>query len=116
MGIEVVECVSMNISLNQFEQEIKHEFCSMCGALNGDFWETRPKRHVLLRRRPRFGDTTQFWMICDECDEGLQKTTPPKPDRIHLLSQIRRATIPDQEAVLSWLLQKFNLAATKKND
>jgi hypothetical protein len=49
------------------------------------------------------------------CNEGLQNTALPKPDRIHLLAQIRRATIPDQEAVLKWLLQKFNLEARKRN-
>jgi hypothetical protein len=38
----------------------------------------------------------------------------PKPDQIHLLTQIRRATIKDQEAVLNWLLQKFGLEAKQK--
>jgi hypothetical protein len=45
--------------------------------------------------------------ICDSCNEGLQNTAPPKPDRIHLLSQVRRATIDDQKAVLNWLSKKF---------
>ena len=52
--------------------------------------------------------------VCTNCNQGLQNTALPKPDRIHLLAQIRRATIPDQEAVLRWLLQKFNLEAEKK--
>jgi hypothetical protein len=43
----------------------------------------------------------------------LQNTALPKPDQIHLLAQIRRATIQDQEAVLSWLLQKFNIEVTR---
>lgn len=73
-------------------------------------------RPVLLRLRPRPGDVTRFWIICDECDEGLQNTALPKPDRIHLLAQIRRATIRDQEAVLDWLLQKFNLETRKRNN
>jgi len=30
-----------------------------------------------------------------------------------LLSQIRRATIDDQQAVLNWLLKKFNLNVEK---
>jgi hypothetical protein len=37
----------------------------------------------------------------------LQNTAPPKPDRIHLLLQVRRATIDDQEALLDWLSKKF---------
>jgi 5-methylcytosine-specific restriction endonuclease McrA len=45
--------------------------------------------------------------VCTNCNEGLQNTALPKPDRIYLLSQIRRATMDDQRAVLDWLLQKF---------
>ena len=100
---------------NQFDREVDGKACSMCGAIAGDVWETKPTRQVLLYLRPRHGDTTHLWVICDECDEGLQNIVLPKPDRIHLLAQIRRATIPDQEAVLNWLLQKFNLEARKKN-
>jgi hypothetical protein len=44
----------------------------------------------------------------------LQNTALPKPDRIHLLAQIRRATRLDQEAVLKWLLQKFNVEVKDK--
>ena len=98
----------------KFNQRTEDKFCSMCGAISGDFWETQPTHSVVLRQRPRLGDTTRLWIICDECDEGLQNTALPKPDQIHLLAQIRRATINDQEAVLKWLLQKFNLEAGKK--
>lgn len=87
----------------------------MCGAMPSDFWQTRPTRSVLLELRPRYGDTKQSWIICDECDEGLQNTALPKPDQIHLLAQIRRATINDQQAVLNWLLQKFDLEAKNKS-
>ena len=44
----------------------------MCGAVAGDLWGTRPTRPVVLRVRPRFGDMGQFWILCDECDEGLR--------------------------------------------
>ncbi len=103
----------MKNGLNHSEQENPAEFCSMCGAVDGDFWETRPARFVLLSRRPRYGDSAHSWILCDECDKGLQNTALPKPDQIHLLAQIRRATISDQEAVLKWLLQKFNLETEK---
>ncbi len=109
----------MKSGLSQFDKKTEIEFCFMCGAIRGDSWQTHPMRACQLRLRPRYGDVTQ-WILCDECDEGLryyeglQNTAPPKPDRLHLLGQIRRATIPDQEAVLSWLLQKFNLEAKKK--
>ena len=105
----------MKNGLKQFSETIETKFCSMCGAIAGDFWETEPSQFVVLNLRPRVGDIKTLWIICDECDEGLQNTAAPKPDRLHLLGQIRRATIPDQEAVLEWLLQKFNLEAAKKN-
>ena len=107
---------------NQSDQETTIKVCSMCGTADGDHWQTRPTRPVALRLCPRYGDITQFWIICDECDEGLrslnrqlQHTVLPKPDQIYLLTQIRRGTIQDQEAVLNWLLQKFNLEAKKRN-
>ena len=52
--------------------------------------------------------------VCTNCNEGLQNRAMPKPDRIYLLAQIRKATIQDQEAVLNWLLQKFKLEAKEK--
>jgi len=45
--------------------------------------------------------------VCNNCNEGLQNVAPPLPDRIHLLAQIRRATIDDQRAILEWLERKF---------
>ena len=44
---------------------------------------------------------------CTNCNEGLQNTSLPKPSRIELLKQIRRATLDDQRAVLEWLDRKF---------
>lgn len=87
----------------------------MCGAITGDVWQTRPTRPAMILFRQRRGDTTQHWIICDECEEGLQNRATPKPDRIYLLAQIRKATINDQEAVLMWLLQKFGLETKKKS-
>ena len=52
--------------------------------------------------------------VCTNRNEGLQNAALPKPDRIHLLAQIRRATGDDQEAVLSWLFGKFGLVVNKK--
>lgn len=41
------------------------------------------------------------------CNEGLQNISPPKPDRIELLKQVRRATIEDQLHLLAWLNAKY---------
>jgi len=88
-------------------------FCQMCGALENESWETDTRRRIILSCCSRSGDPFTTWMICNECNEGLQNTALPKPDRIHLFGQIRRATLTDQEAVLAWLLKKFDLVATK---
>jgi len=45
------------------------------------------------------GTPKNLCAVCTNCNEGLQNTALPKPDRVHLLSQIRRAIIDDQEAV-----------------
>ena len=175
----------MKTGSRQFD--CKTQVCSMCGAAVDDFWETNPRRLVVLRHTPRPGDVThicvlcdeceegirglnlsqkpaaarrsperflshtggplkpkmirhgcrRFWSsrpvrltighiidkskggddspqnlraICDRCNEGLQNTSPMKPDQIQLLSQIRRATLDDQKAVLNWLIRKFGVA------
>ena len=82
----------------------------MCGTLDGDFWETRPSRRIVLLVKPQVCGTGHSWTICDECFEGLkglQNAALPKPDQVWLLSQVRRATIDDQKALLEWLHKKF---------
>ncbi len=95
--------------------------CQMCGVAAGDPDPLGGNRTVRLTMghildKSKGGDDTpqNLRAVCTNCNQGLQNTALPKPDRIHLLAQIRRATIQDQEAVLGWLLQKFNLEAKKK--
>jgi hypothetical protein len=95
--------------------------CQMCGLAAGDPDPFNPTRTVRLTMghiidKSKGGDDTpqNLLAVCTNCNEGLQNTALPKPDRIHLLAQIRRATISDQEAVLNWLLQKFSLETKKK--
>lgn len=96
--------------------------CQMCGVAAGDPDPLGGNRTVRLTMghiidKSKGGDDTpqNLRAVCTNCNEGLQNTALQKPDRIHLLAQIRRATIQDQEAVLEWLLQKFNLEAKKRN-
>ena len=86
-------------------------FCAMCGSTNGQSWETDLARRSSLALVNRPGCPSETWVICDECNEGLQNAAPIKPDRLQLLTQIRRATIDDQKAVLEWLHRKFKLRA-----
>ncbi len=88
--------------------------CLMCGQAAGDPDPFDPARVVRLTighivdKSKGGGDTSDnLRAICNNCNEGLQNAAPPLPDRIHLLAQIRRATLDDQRAILVWLLQKF---------
>lgn len=95
--------------------------CQMCGAAAGDpdpFGGPRPVRLTMghIKDKSKGGDDTpqNLRAVCTNCNEGLQNTAMPKPDQVHLLSQVRRATIDDQRVLLDWMLQKFNLVANAK--
>lgn len=95
--------------------------CQTCGVAAGDPDPLGAPRSVRLtighiKDKSKGGDDSpqNLRAVCTNCNEGLQNTAPPKPGRVHLLSQARRATIDDQRALLDWLLQKFNLTATPK--
>lgn len=88
--------------------------CQMCGLAAGDIDPFNPMRtvrltmgHILDKSKGGDDSVNNLRALCTNCNEGIQNASMPKPDRIHLLSQIRRATISDQEAVLDWLLTKF---------
>lgn len=90
--------------------------CQMCGVAAGDPDPLGGPRTVRLTighivDKSKGGDDSPHNLraVCTTCNEGLQNTALPKADRIHLMGQIRRATIDDQRAVLDWLLKKFKL-------
>jgi hypothetical protein len=96
--------------------------CQMCGVAAGDpdpFGSNRTVRLTMGHIKDKSiggNDTAQnLRAVCTNCNEGLQNTALPKPDQIYLLAQIRRATITDQQAVLNWLIQKFNLEIKVKD-
>jgi hypothetical protein len=96
--------------------------CQMCGVAAGDpdpFGSNRTVRLTMghIKDKSKGGDDTpqNLRAVCTNCNEGLQNTALPKPDQIHLLAQIRRATITDQQAVLNWLVQKFGLEIKEKD-
>lgn len=95
--------------------------CQMCGVAAGDpdpLGSARTVRltigHIIDKSKGGDDSSSNLRAICTNCNEGLQNTAPPKPDRIHLLAQIRRATIDDQRAVMQWLENKFSTSAQKK--
>lgn len=90
--------------------------CQMCGLAAGDpdpFDSTRTVRltmgHIIDKSKGGSDEAGNLRAVCTNCNEGLQNISPPKPDRIHLLSQVRRATIDDQRYLLEWLQRKFGL-------
>lgn len=96
--------------------------CQMCGVAAGDvdpLGGSPPVRLTIghIKDKSKGGNDTpqNLRAVCTNCNEGLQNIALPKPDRVHLLSQARRATIDDQRALLEWLLGKFNLAAKPKS-
>ncbi len=97
--------------------------CQTCGMAAGDEDPFKPNRTVRLTLghiidKSKGGEDTpgNLRAICSNCNEGLQNSSPPKPDQVHLLSQMRRATIDDQKVVLDWLLNKFRLKAVPLKD
>lgn len=89
--------------------------CQMCGSAAGDKDPSNPNRTVRLtmghiKDKSKGGDDepTNLRAVCTNCNEGLQNAALPKPDQVWLLSQVRRATIDDQKAVLDWLQTKFH--------
>ncbi len=88
--------------------------CQMCGSAAGDpdpLGGTRTVRltmgHIIDKSKGGDDSPNNLRAVCECCNQGLQNTGLPKPDRIHLLAQLRRATISDQRAALDWLLTKF---------
>ncbi len=88
--------------------------CQMCGIGAGDkdpFNSARTIRltmgHIVDKIKGGDDSMDNLRAVCSNCNEGLQHTAQMKPDRKHLLMQIRRATIADQKAVLKWLNEKF---------
>jgi 5-methylcytosine-specific restriction endonuclease McrA len=69
--------------------------------------------HIIDKSKGGNDSPQNLRAICTNCNEGLQNTSLPKPDRIHLLAQVRRATIDDQQVVLEWLLKKFRRKSTE---
>ncbi len=88
--------------------------CQMCGLAAGDPDPFNPSRtvrltmgHILDKSKSGTDDAANLRAVCTNCNEGLQNTALPRPDRVWLLSQVRRATIDDQRAVFEWLKSKF---------
>lgn len=88
--------------------------CQMCGLAAGDPDPFHPGQkvrltmgHIIDKSKGGTDGPENLRAVCTSCNEGLQNIAPPKPDRIELLKQVRRATIDDQLHLLRWLETKY---------
>lgn len=88
--------------------------CQSCGLAAADPDPFHPDRkvrltlgHIIDKSKGGSDEPSNLRAICTNCNEGLQNTSLPSPDRVHLLSQVRRGTVDDQLAVLEWLEEKY---------
>jgi HNH endonuclease len=88
--------------------------CLSCGLAAGDPDPYHPNLkvrltmgHIIDKSKGGTDTPENLRAVCSNCNQGLQNSAPPKPDRIELLKQARRATIDDQLHLLNWLEKKF---------
>jgi len=88
--------------------------CQMCGLGAGDPDPFHPGLkvrlvlgHIIDKSKDGPDTPGNLRAVCTNCNEGLQNASPPKPDRIELMKQVRRATVDDQLHLLQWLEQKY---------
>jgi len=95
--------------------------CQMCGLAAADPDPFHPglkirltMGHIMDKSKGGKDTPGNLRAVCTNCNEGLQNVSPPKPDRIELLKQVRRATIDDQMHLLEWLEKKYAKVRPKK--
>jgi len=88
--------------------------CQMCGAVAGEPHPYEPSRktrlhigHILDKSLGGSDDPSNLRAICSVCNEGAANITLIRPDLNRLLTQVRRASAPDQIKLLEWLVSKF---------
>jgi HNH endonuclease len=88
--------------------------CQMCGKTPGDIDPDTGRKvrlhlgHIVDRSLGGRDVASNLRTLCSTCNQGAKNVTLEKPSRVWLLSQVRRASIDDQEAVQAWLNKKFS--------
>lgn len=95
--------------------------CQKCGLGPGDPDPLHPGRkirlvlgHIIDKSKGGSDTPDNLRAECTNCNEGLQNTSPPKPSRIELMKQVRRATVDNQRYLYEWLKQRFVPILRKK--
>ena len=88
--------------------------CQMCGAVAGEIHPYDAGRktrlhlgHVMDKSMGGTDEPSNLKAICSVCNEGASNVTLNRPDALKLLTQLRRAAVPDQLEVLQWIIGKF---------
>lgn len=88
--------------------------CQICGRAAGESDTLHPGRkvqltmgHIVPQSQGGTDEPDNLRAECTDCNEGTQNIPVAPASRKALLANVRRATIDDQRAVLSWLLEKF---------
>ncbi|MGC2631917.1 MAG: HNH endonuclease [Rhodomicrobium sp.] len=88
--------------------------CQMCGLAPGDIDPSTGRKvrlhlgHIIDKSLGGKNELSNLRALCSTCNQGAKNVTAEKPSAIWLLSQIRRAGIEEQRAVLAWLKKKFD--------
>jgi hypothetical protein len=87
--------------------------CQMCGITPNDIdpYTGRKTRlhigHIVDKSLGGKEELSNLRALCSTCNQGAKNVTTEKPTTIWLLSQVRRAGVEEQMAVLKWLKSKF---------
>ena len=86
--------------------------CSMCGVAAGEVDDNGRKAilhvaHIKPKSEGGMDELSNLRALCSRCNQGAKNIVTMPPERRWLLSQVRRANVEDQKAVLAWLRRKF---------
>jgi 5-methylcytosine-specific restriction endonuclease McrA len=87
--------------------------CQMCGLTPGDIDPATGRKvrlhigHIVDKSLGGKDELSNLRALCSTCNQGAKNITAEKPSKIWLLTQVRRAGIEEQKAILEWLSRKF---------